>query len=296
MREFHRDWTEKQYRDDPRWSSSAIRCMANYGPPMVKVAYIDRSTPHKDTDAMRLGRVFHLAMAFPDEWKSKCFIFSGKFEDDELHEQIAKEFKGRTKASLEVGAELDFAIKAHRAYRDAKLEDAKKNGLEYFPSSEMEKLERMVQSVYDNPAALDYIGHRKIEHVELPVTNIGHYGLPTKALLDFYDGDVIVDYKTTKCHTAEDFLRDALKKGYHFQADHYEATAECSEFRFITVRNEEPYESMVYNPAPLMEEARKGNKLYMYAIWECVENDCWTSLYHGAEIPMNDPYKVKIAR
>ena len=166
--------------------------------------------------------------------------------------------------------------KAHREYI-ANLEATSKGKIILAPE-DVDRLLRMKDSVWDNPAANTFVSRLTKERSEvIGLENIN--GLACKAMCDadFSDEGVILDFKTTRHHLGQQFARDALYKfGYHFQAAHYCDVFHAKRFIFIAVRNFPPYESLVFEmPDHLISQARLANHDTLDRIRWCQSMNDW---------------------
>ena len=231
---------DRDYRQSAGISSSMIRSYALEGPWLCYHRYVAKDMEPLDSDAKRLGRAFHLAMAWPDGWKDKVRLLPG-----------------------EVGGEdLNLRKPAHREWKRRHEEDARLHGLELIGNGEWQQLQGMIESVYANPAAAQFVGRGAM----VETAGFAQYGASSgdsvrvKALADLLIDDVVVDFETTRHALARDFRRDAYYKGYNFQAAHYLDVFQRSQFVIITVRSEYPYESNCYQfSADKLVRARKSN-------------------------------------
>lgn len=175
------------------------------------------STPHKDTDAFRIGRATH------------AYILEGK--EDFV---IAPDWNKNTNKYKEWKAEQGDAL--------------------ILSEEEREQLYGMRGSVFDHPMASMLLSDGVAE-VSSFWTDI-HSGESCKCRLDWimedHDGVWIVDLKTTENASLSDFQRSIAKYNYHLQAafysdGHYFASKKIVKgFVFIAVEKNPPYAVGVY--------------------------------------------------
>jgi len=188
-----------------------------------------------------------------------------------------------------LGEELNRRKPSHREFL-AKMEfDAFATGKDFISEEDLEPLRLMVDSVYNNPATRPYVGHG------FPVELAGwgkhlETGLSVRGLADVYDAasSTIIDFKTTRHSTANEFIRDALQKGYDYQGAHYLDVFDCKNFIIIAIRNSPPFEAMVYRvPQHRIDKAKRKNEAVIRSIAACFEFNDWHSLQWGQEVELS---------
>lgn len=274
--------SEKEYRALPCISSSELRTFATHGPLVYHAIYIARTLTRPDTDAMRLGRAFHLAVSDWSAWKNGHEIIPDTIEDDETLASVRARLSAKSRASLDPGTPLSMRFPAHRQYLAMRREACIARGKQWIAADEAERIEAQVAAVLANPAA-----RRLVEHGEAEVcmTHTDEYtGLPLKARFDRLDTErrIVIDFKTTRETTPEGFRRDLINRGYHYQAAHYLHVSGADEFYFVTITAEQPYEAMVYTLSrDLLAEAARSNADTLRKIMQCREFDSWHTPYWG---------------
>jgi len=288
-------------------SSGGLKCYAKEGPLMYHAKYVSRTADDKDSDAKRLGRAFHSAMEH-GEWENLfCILPDIVGDDDELIQSVNAQFEGTKSKRLTSGEEINLRLPTHRVYLDAITLSANLKGLEVLSKGEGRVIQAMVESVFENPAAAEYVGHGQSEIACFGQCELT--GLPVKALGDLLQPERVIDFKTTRQSTVNGWRDEALRKlSYQYQAEWYMRVFGVEEFVFITVRNEPPWESMVYtlnyddcssSRGPLatpvgdqMRSVKDANEYTLHAIKDCYDTDSWHSLYWGAEIPLAEPGRL----
>jgi hypothetical protein len=254
--------TMQEYHALDAIGSSALRVFALQGQTAYYARYIAKIVEQSDTDAKRLGRAFHLAMENPDGWRNKYVIAPTIVEDETLVTAINATLSERTSAKLlRVGDPIDMRLQTHRLYVQHFAELAEQSGKEVLTDKEAETVERQIAAVYDNPACREYVGLKGQCNVEVAcVSEDEATGLKIKALCDLVVGDTIVDFKTTKALSPLEFVRDAERFGYDFQAAHYLHVTGKDEFRFISVTTEPPFvASVFYVPGTIIARRKEQN-------------------------------------
>lgn len=255
------DISPEEYHKLNAVSSGMLRCFSIDGPWMCYHRFITKTVESSDSDEKRLGRAFHLAMATGDEsWRKKYVI-------------IPRQIRGQ---------EINLRKPSHRLYVQEIKSHAAMVGLESLYEEELDPLKSMIDSVFDNPAAHRYIGRG---NPEVPMTAMeSDTGMAVKALGDIELDDCIVDFKTTRHSTSNEFVRDAIHKGYDYQGAHYCDVFGRDKFVIIGIRNKPPYEAMVYAvPPSRLEKARVRNKAVLQKISDCMSLGSWHSIGWGEE-------------
>lgn len=250
-------------------SSGALRCFALMGPLEYYARFVGRIVDDEDTDPKRLGRAFHRAMESPDNWRESYVITPATVQDDEFVPAVNATFGAKSKAErLAVGDALNLQVKSHRMYLQCFRDAAIAMNREVLSPSEVDKVHGQVAAVYDNPACMEFVGHKGACNVEVAcVSEDADTGLATKALCDLIVGECVVDFKTTRTRNPFDFIRQGEKEGYHYQAAHYLDVTGKEEFRFIAVATEPPYfASVFYVPARVTKRCHDENRAHLKQI------------------------------
>lgn len=277
-----------EYHERPEISHSGIKCFAKEGPLMFHARYVARTVQAPDSGAKRLGRVFHLAMSDPKSWVDFVEIRPDTLGDDEDLYMVAADWaEGDSKAPLTPGSPISNRYPAHREYLERRRQRAEREGKEFISEEELIKVTHMVASVYENPAALEYVGKGGLVE-KACIAKDRQTGLGLRALVDLWLDDIVVDFKTTRHTTANGFVNEALNKwSYNYQAEWYLRVTGARSFKIISVRNDPPFESMVYTvPRTIILATREANDYHLQALKECFETDSWHSLYWGSELDL----------
>lgn len=281
--------TAAEYHQYDAVSHHGMRCFEQDGALVYHARYIERSLEKVDTDAMRLGRIFHLAMEKQDKWKEAVYLVPESLEDDEFLEEIAEQCRGRSKASFEPGTPISLKVPGHRLYMEAHQLKAARLGQEWVTPKDIATVLGQIMAVYENPECLQYVNHGRHDAAEVAcIAEDFETGLMKKALIDLLLDDVIVDYKVTRFRTAKKYVWDAYNRGYQYQGDHYLDVTGREKFCQIVVTSEPPFEANVFVlPEAKRKLARERNRATLAAIWQCMQLESWHSPNWGAELPLD---------
>ena len=272
--------TGSEYHARPEISSGGVRCIRNSGEFSYFHAYVARDLPAEDSDPFRLGRIFHLAMA-DVHWRQKIFVLPLTLMECEELAVIRKSWLGRTRKSLEVGAEIDKASPAHREYLD--LLKANRQFIEWATEDELSLATEQIQAVLDNPATA-WLADPNLKHEVCGFYRCPRTGLLLKAMADVWyetiDQSLIADFKTTRFGTRRAFGRWACSRevAIHVQVYHYCEVFGAQEAAVVSVRNFRPCEAMFFSvPHWRMQEAKGIHEAALDLIAECSEMGEWHS-------------------
>lgn len=263
-----------EYHARPELSHGAVKSFAQKGPWDFYHRYITRELPVLETPALNLGSAFHAAAESPNDWQ-QWFVEPPTHVD---------------------GSPLNLRKKAHKEYIVQWREE--QAGKTILRKGEIATVGKMTDAVLDNPAAVEFLiapGQREIAGI----AKDQHSGLEVKAMADYWipefcDGErtqsVIVDYKSTTCHTPEEWSRKAIRSlGYHYQAAWYLDVFRAHRFVFVVSRSEPPWECWVREcPKELIQMARRQNDKTLGEIWECMLLDSWHNNGWGETYLMQD--------
>jgi exodeoxyribonuclease VIII len=172
-------------------------------------AYLDKQPVA--TKAMEFGTAFHVAILEPKKFAEQYVVFNG--------DRRTKEGK-------------------------ATYEELTCSGKQILSTEDMEDIHGMQLSVFSHNAAKKLIEEG---HAELSVTWDDYDTMvKCKCRPDWWNGDVLVDIKTTDDASPEGFMRAIVKYGYHRQAAWYLRGTEAKKFIFIAVEKQDPYAVGVY--------------------------------------------------
>lgn len=257
-----------------------------------------RVLPDYDTSSKRLGRAFHAAMEHTsrEAWLKHFEIVPTTLEDDAEREAVMLA-NPKTKQDMTPGTELNRVGKgAHNQYFMMKQAKAQREGRDWVTRDEFQKVIYMIEAVWKNPAArqiLEQGGEREQTYLRrCPDTGIG-----MRALIDVrIPGRHKIDFKTTRAMNRNEFLREVFRQySIDYQAEWYSRVTDSYDepFYIITVRNERPFESIVYefthkalmkakgNRQHIKQGLKEGNDYYLWVLEDCLQSDCWQSLGWG---------------
>lgn len=297
------DWTVEEYHAYPAISSGGLRCFRTEGPLEYHRRFVAREEAEEQTDWMRLGSAFHLAMEDMEKFMDSYVIvpdlvpdsFGGGPQTDA--EKKAREAeKQPIPGTYEYGMPINKRMKRHAEYLQHVQQQAAAEGKSWLTRQEADAQLAQVKAVWDNKAARKLL-ESEVVGKEVPyLTECPHTGLPKKALADmivmFNGRRTLVDWKTTRTRTAATFFWDAIgypilrdgelvgwrkTKQYAHQIAHYEDVIEGIEDKIIvSVTNQGAIEAMVYRVSDeIVEHARQMNLATIRSIAACHEFDCW---------------------
>lgn len=271
-----REITADEYHATTHVSSGGVRCFATEGAWSYYCRYVDRSVQSPDCDARRLGRAFHLAMSDPENWGLFFRVLPSELKDGPELDQIASEFGAKSSTPLTAGTPLNLRSPAHRAYKQLLIDRAAEDGAEFVDETEFDHLMSMGGSIANNPAIAELISSSALQY-EVPTFAIDDStSFGVKAMPDVQAVDFLLDWKTTRQHTREGFLKDAYNFGYQYQAAWYTDVCGIDRFLIASVRNKAPYESMLYEvPERELTRARQTNSQTMEAMALCRDFGDW---------------------
>jgi hypothetical protein len=204
------------------------------------------NNPKPPSDAMQIGTCLHALI----------------LENKRVFVALPESAKGASNAAKAVRAA--FAIE-HEGKIILSADDA-------------EKVERMAESVLSHSGAraiLDLGGES-----ELPIF-WNENGLEMKGKIDRVNPLGIIDVKTTKDASMQEFAKSVYNFGYHVQAAHYLAGAAanglpCDDFIIIAVENEAPYCTALrkIDHVSIMEGEQERQELIAKYL-KCVEKNHW---------------------
>mgnify|MGYP000346657906 CR=1 FL=1 len=196
-----------------------------------------------DSESMSFGKLAHAAVFFPDTWQELVKVYDG--------------------------------IKRGKAWEEFK---AALNGAIAVKPDEQEKVVEFLSIYKENTFMRQFIDGGEYE-----MTLTGEIdGVKIKGMVDCYQKNgTIVDLKTTKDASYNEFSKSILKYGYHIQAACYMELAEQNHldthsFIFCAVESDYPYSSAVYQLRP--EDIALGHSQLLKAVRiykKCTETNKW---------------------
>ena len=224
---------------------SPMHYMAKYGPNAVQ---------EPPTPAMRFGTLVHTAVLEPKRFRESFAIEPKVDKRTSAGKAQLEEFHGSLKpGTILVGDE------------------------------EAEKLLRILDNLEKHKTAKNVLTGGIAEASAYWMD--ANTGVNCKMRPDMmHDGGVIVDVKTTRDGSLDEFSRSIWNFGYHVQAAVYtdgyatmmSMPREKVEFLFVVIENEAPHAISVYHADhALIEKGREKYKLALNRYLECVSKDHW---------------------
>ena len=246
--------SNEDYHNDPAISASHLHAAAR-SPKTYYKRYVDPKAPlSSPTAAMQLGTLVHSAVLEPEDF-ARRYAFSTARKGSSEYEALIE--RGITPVSK---AQWDQAL-------------------------------GMRDSVLEHPEVSWLLSEGKAEQ-SLWWTDEETQQL-CKCRPDWWNGDIVVDLKTTQDASPRGFALSVAKFRYHVQQMHYLQGTQAARFIFVAVEKEFPYEVGVYE---LDEEACGiGEKLRirdMKRIKLCRERDSWPG-YSTYTMPLPLPDYAK---
>lgn len=225
------------YHADPAISASHLHAIA-HNPHTYFKKYLDPNRPKSEpTYAMKVGTFVHTAVLEPDEVHKRYSVCATR--------------KGSTNYN--------------------RLIDA---GIEPVTQSQWDQAMSMADAVNAHSEAGWLLSEGKAE--QSVWWDDDEFGLRCKCRPDWWNGDIVIDLKTTQDASPKGFALSIAKWRYHVQQMHYLQGTNAERFIFVAVEKEYPFNVGVYeldNEACLIgEELRQRD---MNRIKTCKERDEW---------------------
>lgn len=244
------DRPASEYYADPAIGGTALRD-ALRSPLHFWARHLDPARELKETPAMRLGTLAHLAILEPERWESETII--------------APAVDRRTKAGKETWAEF--------------IE--KSAGKEIVSAEDAATVESIVDAVGSHRGAGALLKGAATE-VSLDWRD-GSTGALCKGRMDAVARhDVIVDIKTCQDASPKAFERSIANFGYHIQAAHYIDGYEAATgvrpraYVWIAVESSAPHGVAVYAAdAAMLEIGAEKRAMALEIIAKCAESGEW---------------------
>lgn len=254
-----RGMSNEDYHALPAISSSAI-IKALRSPLHYFAEYVARAAERTESASMRLGTMVHTAVLEPGEWDARYIV--------------APDVDRRTKDGKEAWAQFQAAAK----------------GREIVTNEEAAKAHAIAAVVLEHPAAGTLLRGDFLE----PEREASYFwrdaetGLECRCRPDSFDGEVIVDLKTTTDASPSGFARSVANYGYHVQAAWYRrgvaaVTGRMPRHVIVAVETSAPYAVAVYElDALALEEGDRLCQRAITTIAECQRSGRWPG--YGDEI------------
>jgi exodeoxyribonuclease VIII len=258
----HRD----QYDAIERINYSTLRWMGR-SPAHVQNALV---TPPEDTDALKLGRVAHVAVFEPQRFRNMVAVWDGEARRGKDWLAFVERNRDRELLTL---AEYEMCLALQKAVRD-------------------------------DVVARQYItgGHGEVTLLwthAVEGQGVNSYRLGCKGRIDFDTRTGIADLKTTRDASPEAFRRLSWSYGYHvsaaWYADGYARANKCEPppFRIVAVEKQPPWNVVVYRVnEKLMRLGRQKYSQWMDRLAFCRETSRWPG-YAETEVELEPPAWVE---
>jgi hypothetical protein len=235
--------TNEEYHADPAISASHLKAVMQ-SPYHYWSRYVDPDRkPVEPTAAMKLGSLAHCAILEPDELLQRYGVCASR----------------TTKAGKE------------------QAERMAAEGIEAVTSSDMALALSMAAAVRNHPAASALLQTGKAEQ-SFWWDDLSS-GLRCKCRPDWYQGNTVVDIKTTTDASPQAFARSVATFAYHVQAAHYLAGLHGADrFVFVAVEKTYPHAVAVYElDAAALALGRTTRDNAMDVIAGCQAAGVWPS-------------------
>jgi hypothetical protein len=248
------DISNEAHHSLPGLSSSQVVQIAEPNTPAHFYRNVVEAPEQKETPAMRLGTMVHMAVLEP-----------------ELFEQTYRVLP-------EFG---DMRSSKNRQARDEYLED--NQGFVFATADEFDAAQKCKQAVEKNNQAVEVLAHAsKHGMIEKSIQfKWESCGLLCKARPDLFVGGTLLDVKTTRDISPRTFTKELINSNYHTRLAFYAHAIEqlghsVDAFSFLAIENKEPYLAVVYNLDEfLVEQAKLRVEKFMLQIFDCYAKNQW---------------------
>lgn len=230
--------SQAEYHAMDAISSGALRCFALLGPLDYYAQYVAKTATQKITEAKELGSAFHKAMECRDSFDASYLILPAIIGDDEYAAGVNERLKLKGSKAKEAvpGDAINLQLPSHRMYQQCWRDHAAANNKEVLDAAAVERVQRMIDSCYDNVEIAQYLGRGKSETTVVYADE--ESGFLLKALIDLLpDSSVWLDFKTTSKGSARAFWWDFARLGYDYQFAHYGFTSGITNHKVVAVRS-----------------------------------------------------------
>lgn len=257
----------------PGLSNEAYHALKAVSPSQIKVLarsplhYFDQFLAEdrekkEPTPAMQVGTALHTAVLEPELWDQTIAVPKHAFDR-------------RTKAGKELAAEFE----------------AESAGKIVLTPDDADRVRRMADAVHKHPASkflLELPGRREPSYTwKDPAT-----GLECKTRPDWHSEDrrLVVDVKTTRDASREEFAKSIANFDYHVQAAWNQAALEAEQFLSLAIESERPYAVAVY-PASgaLIAAGQRRIEQAMTLLAECWKTGRWPGYGDLVQEPIDLP-------
>ena len=236
------------YHSDPAISASHLHAVSK-SPWTYYKRFIDPDRPTSaPTAAMKIGTFVHTVVLEPDEVAGRYGVIPSR----------------TTKAGKEKIAALE------------------QRNIEPVTQTEWDQAHLMADAVRSHPEAAYLLSEGEAER-SLWWDDLSYSTpLTCKCRPDWWNGEVVIDLKTTRDASPSGFAKSCATFRYHVQQMHYMRGTKCKRFVFIAVEKEYPFNVGVYEldaDAMKLGEAHRDANMRLIAI--CKKNNDWPSFGGG---------------
>ena len=226
-----------EYHADPAISASHLHAIGK-SPDAYYKRYIDPERPRPEpTAAMRLGTFVHTAVLEPADLDRRYAVCATR--------------KGSTTYSKLI-----------------------EKGIEPVTQAQWDQALGMCDAVRNHPEAAWLLSEGKAE--QSVWWEDEQFNLRCKCRPDWWNGDIVIDLKTTQDASPKGFAKSVANWRYHVQQMHYLKGTSAARFVFIAVEKEYPYSVGVYEldteACSVGEQLRQRD---MQRIKTCRERNIW---------------------
>ena len=248
--------TNAEYHADPAISASHLHAISR-SPHTYYKRFIDPKRPVSEpTAAMRLGTFVHTAVLEPDDLDRRYTISSARRNTKAYTELIDKGIEPVTQAQWDQALSMCDAVRNHPEAAWL-LSDGKAE-----------------QSVWWDDEQFD---------------------MRCKCRPDWWNGDIVIDLKTTKDASPRGFAKSVANFRYHVQQMHYLRGTNAARFIFIAVEKEYPFAVGVYeldnDACGVGEELRQRDR---QRIKTCKKRDEWPGYSNDISSLSLPPYATNV--
>lgn len=225
------------YHADPSISASHLHAVAR-SPQTYFKKYLDPNRPPSEpTAAMKLGTFVHTAVLEPEELDKRYAVCATRKGSTAYNKLIEK-------------------------------------GIEPVIQSQWDQALAMCDSVRNHPEAAWLLSNGKAE--QSVWWDDEQFELRCKCRPDWWNGDIVIDLKTTKDASPRGFASSVANFRYHVQQMHYLQGTKAARFVFVAVEKEYPFNVGVYEldseACSIGEELRQRD---MNRIKNCKKRNEW---------------------
>ena len=245
-----------EYHADPAVSASHLHAISR-SPQTYYKRFIDPERPRSEpTAAMRLGTFVHTAVLEPDDLDRRYAVCATR--------------KGSTTYN--------------------KLID---KGIEPVTQAQWDQALSMCDAVRNHPEAAWLLSDGKAE--QSVWWDDEQFDLRCKCRPDWWNGDIVIDLKTTQDASPRGFAKSVANFRYHVQQMHYLRGTNAARFIFIAVEKEYPFAVGVYeldnDACGVGEELRQRD---MQRIKTCKQRDEWPGYSNDISSLSLPPYATNV--